>query len=176
MHIGENKFVITTEPKTFYFDLPKVVGIILKYENYFIIKHNEPLAEHTIKKEIRQLLSKYNYENDIINMAKSKTNEPHKFFLHYSQRLDLKRSNKHVAHQNLSIYYTQKNTRQQCKNSKLKVIGSIWNDEFKLPDNSYLVTDIQYSFEYILKKHKTLITHLAIHIYINMINNGPVFR
>ena len=125
VHIGENKFVITTEPKTFYFDLPKVVGIILKYENYFIIKHNEPLAEHTIKKEIRRLLSKYNYENDIINMAKSKTNEPHKFLLHYSQRLDLKRSNKHVAHQNLSIYYTQKNIRQQCENSKLKVIGSI---------------------------------------------------
>ena len=52
VHIGENKFVITTEPKTFYFDLPKVVGIILKYENYFIIKHNEPLAEHTIKRRL----------------------------------------------------------------------------------------------------------------------------
>ena len=41
-----------------------------------------------------------------MNMENSKTNESHKFVLNFSQRLDLKRSNKHVALQNLSIYYT----------------------------------------------------------------------
>ena len=36
-----------------------------------------------------------------------------------SQRLDLKSSNKHVALQNLSVYYNWKNIRQQYKNNKL---------------------------------------------------------
>ena len=42
----------------------------------------------------------------------SKKNEPHKFVLNLSQRLDLENSNKHVALQNLSIYYTWKNIKQ----------------------------------------------------------------
>ena len=33
----------------------------------------------------------------------SKTNEPHKFFLHLWQKLDLRSSNKHINPQNLSI-------------------------------------------------------------------------
>ena len=36
-----------------------------------------------------------------MNTENSKTNEPHKFFLHLSQRLDLKSSDKHVALQKL---------------------------------------------------------------------------
>ena len=40
------------------------------------------------------------------NTENSKTNEPNKFVLNLSQRLDLRSSNKHVALQNLSIYYT----------------------------------------------------------------------
>ena len=39
-----------------------------------------------------------------MNTGNSKTNEPHKFVLSLSQRLDLKNSNKHIALQNLSIY------------------------------------------------------------------------
>ena len=38
-----------------------------------------------------------------MNTKNSKTNEPHKFVLNLSQRLDFKSSNKHVASQNLSI-------------------------------------------------------------------------
>ena len=45
-------------------------------------------------------------ETIYINTEKSKTNEPHKSVLNLSQRLDLRSSNKHVALQNLSIYYT----------------------------------------------------------------------
>ena len=41
VHIGANKIVITIGPKTFYFDLPKYVHKISKYETDFIIKHNE---------------------------------------------------------------------------------------------------------------------------------------
>ena len=47
-------------------------------------------------------------ETIYINTEKSKTNEPHKSVLNLSQRLDLRSSNKHVALQNLSIYYTWK--------------------------------------------------------------------
>ena len=45
----------------------------------------------------------------IMNTENSKTNESHKFFLSLSQRLDLRSSDKHVALQNVSIYYTWKN-------------------------------------------------------------------
>ena len=65
VQIADNNFVITTKPKTFHFDLPKDAAINLKHEMYSIIKYNELLAEHTIKNEIRQLLSKYKHGKDI---------------------------------------------------------------------------------------------------------------
>ena len=48
--IKDNKLVIIAEPKTIYFDLPVDVDNNLKYQIDFIIKYNEFLAEHTIKK------------------------------------------------------------------------------------------------------------------------------
>ena len=51
-----------------------------------------------------------------MNTENSKTNDPHKFVLNLSQRLDLRSSNKHITLQNLSIYYTWKNIRRQYKN------------------------------------------------------------
>ena len=55
-----------------------------------------------------------------MNTENSKINEPHKFVLNLSQRLDLRRFNKNVVLQNVSIYYTWKNIRKQYKtiNSK----------------------------------------------------------
>ena len=50
----------------------------------------------------------------------SKTNEPNKFVLNLLQRLDLRSLNKHIALQNLPIYYTWKNIRQKYKNNKSK--------------------------------------------------------
>ena len=41
-----------------------------------------------------------------MNTENSKTNEPYKFVLNLSQRLDFKNSDKHVTLQNLSIYFT----------------------------------------------------------------------
>ena len=112
-------------------------------------------------------------ETIIMNTENSKMNKPHKFFLSLSERLDLKNSNKHIALQNLSIYYMQKNIRKQYKNNRLKIIAPRWNDEFELSDGSYSVSDIQ---DYIIKKHETLTTIPSIHVYINMINNTLVFR
>ena len=89
-----------------------------------------------------------------MNAENSKTNEPHKFVINLSQRLDLRSSDKHVALQNLYIYYKWKNIRKQYKNNKLKIIAPISNDEFELPDGSYSVSDIQDYIKYIMKKHK----------------------
>ena len=46
-----------------------------------------------------------------MNMENTKKREPHKFVLNLSQRLDLRSLKKHVALQNLSIYYMWKNIR-----------------------------------------------------------------
>ena len=87
-----------------------------------------------------------------MNAVNSKTNVPQKFVLNQSQRLDLISLDKHVALQNLSIYYTWKSIRKQYKNNKLKIIAPTWNYEFELPDGSYSVSDIH---DYIIKKHET---------------------
>ena len=64
-------------------------------------------------------------------------------YVNLPQRFDLRNLNKHVALQNLSIYYTWKNIRKQYKNNKLKIIVITWNDELELPDDSYFVSHIQ---------------------------------
>ena len=45
VHVWDKKLVITTESKTFYFDLPKHADNNLKFKTYFIIKHNKLLDE-----------------------------------------------------------------------------------------------------------------------------------
>ena len=52
-----------------------------------------------------------------MNTENSKPNEPHKFLI-FSQRLDLRSSNKDVALQNLSI---RKNIRKQYENNSSNV-------------------------------------------------------
>ena len=56
VHIVYNKLVTTTEPRTFHFGLPNHADNNLEHKIDSIIKHNELLAEHTIKNEVRQLL------------------------------------------------------------------------------------------------------------------------
>ena len=87
-----------------------------------------------------------------MNTENSKTNEPHKFVLNLSQRLGLRNSNKHVALQNSSTYYTWKNIKKQCKNNKLKIIARTLDDEFELPDGSNSMPDIP---EYIISPRLT---------------------
>ena len=106
-------------------------------------------------------------ETIFMNPKNSKTSEPHKFVLNLSQRLGLRSSDKHVALQNVSIYYTWKNIRKQYNNNKLKIIA---------PDGSYSVSDIQDYIEHIIKKPETLTTTPPIHVYINRINDRLVFQ
>ena len=58
VYIVNNKLVITTEPKTFCFDLPIDADNNLELEIDSITKHNELLAELAMKNGVRQLLSK----------------------------------------------------------------------------------------------------------------------
>ena len=115
-------------------------------------------------------------ETVFMNTENNKTNEPKKFALNLSQRLDLRSSNKYVSRQNLPNHYTWKNIRKQYKNNKLKLITPTWNDEFELPDSSYSVSDIHDFIEFSTKKYKTLTTVPPIHVYINRINNRFMFK
>ena len=92
-------------------------------------------------------------ETIFMNTKNSKMNEANKLVTKI--RLDFRILNKYVTLQNLSIYYTWKNIRQQYKNNKLKIIPPTWIDEFELPNGSYSVSGIQYYIEHIIKKHKT---------------------
>ena len=109
-----------------------------------------------------------------MNTENSKTNEPHKFFLNLSQRLDLIRSDKHVALQNLYIHYTRKNIRKQYKHNKLKIIAPTWNLNYQM------VLILCQIFKIILNKplkmHETWTIIPPIHVYLNRINNILMFK
>ena len=84
-----------------------------------------------------------------MNTESSKTNEPHRFKLDLTDKLNLKNPNKNMALANLSIYYTWKNIKH--KNNKSKILAPTWNDTFDLPDGSYSISDIQDYFEFIIR-------------------------
>ena len=105
-----------------------------------------------------------------------KINEPYKFFLNLSQRVDFKSSDKNVALQDLLIYYTWKSIKKHYKNNKLKIITPMGNDQFKLPDGFYSVSVIQDCIEYIIKKYESLTISPPIYIYIKIIINRSVFE
>ena len=102
-----------------------------------------------------------------MNSENSKTSKPNVLILKFTDTLDLRRGEKSIALSNLSIYYTWKNMKSSYNNNRFKISAPTWNDEFELPDRSYLVSDIQDYFEYILKKHGENIDNNSIRIYVN---------
>ena len=115
-------------------------------------------------------------ETIFMNTENSKTNEPHRFKLDLTDKLNLKNPNKNMALANLSIYYTWKNIKSEYKNNKFKISAPTWNDTFDLPNGSYSVADIQDCFEFIIKKDETLTENLPIQTYPNKIKNRIVFK
>ena len=97
-------------------------------------------------------------ETIFINTENSKTNEPHRFKLNLTDKLNLKNPKKNMALANLSIYYTWKNIKSEYSISTLT-----WNETFNLPDGSYSILDIQDYFEFIIRKHvlKSLNTNFS---------------
>ena len=101
-----------------------------------------------------------------INSENIRTPMLHILTLKLANKLDLKFGEKVIALSNLSIYYTWKNIKSTYNNNKFKISLSTWNDEFKLPDGSYSIPDIQDYFEYILKKHREDIDKSSVQIYV----------
>ena len=91
-----------------------------------------------------------------MNTLNSKTNESNKFLHQFTDKLNLKNSNKNIALANLSIYYTWKNIKSEYNNNKVKISAPTWNDTFDLPVGSYSVSDIEDYFDSIIKKRELL--------------------
>ena len=89
-----------------------------------------------------------------MNTENSKTNEPHRFKLDLTDKLNLKNPNKNMALPNLSIYYTWKNINSKYNNNEFKISAPTWDDTFDLPDGSYTISDIQDHFDLIIKNMK----------------------
>ena len=91
-----------------------------------------------------------------MNTENSKTEEPHRFKLDLTDKLNLKNPNKNMALANLSIYYTWKNIKSEYSNNKFKISAQTWNETFDLPASSYSIYDIHDYFDFIINKHRTL--------------------
>ena len=91
-----------------------------------------------------------------MNTLNSKTNESNRFIYQFTDKLNIKNPNKNIALANSSIYYTWKNIKSEYNNNKFKIFAPTWNDEFNFPNGSYSISDIEYYFEYIIKKHETI--------------------
>ena len=110
-----------------------------------------------------------------MSTRKSKTNEPHRFILSLTDKLNLKNPNKNIALGNLRIYYTWKNIKSAYKN-KFKISAPTWNDTFDLPHGSYSIADIQDYFEFIIKRHETSTENPSVQIHPNKIKDRIVFK
>ena len=91
-----------------------------------------------------------------MNSDNSKSSKPHILKLKLTSKLDLRLDEKVITLSNLSIYYTWENIKSSY-NNKFKILVPTWNEEFKLPDGSYSVSDVQDYFEYIMKKHEKIL-------------------
>ena len=58
----------------------------------------------------------------------SKTIESNKIFYELTDKLDLKKPNKNIVLDNLSIYYTWKTVKSAYNSNKFKISAPTWND------------------------------------------------
>ena len=101
---------------------------------------------------------------------------PHILKLKLTSKLDLRISEIVIALSNRSIYYTWKNIKSSYNHNKFQISAPTWNEEFKLPDGSYSVSDIQDYLEYILKKHGENTDKPSIQMFVNKIENRITFK
>ena len=85
------------------------------------------------------------------NSKNSKTCNPHRLLLNFSDKINLIRSDKYVPLSNLGISIHGKIYKSHTKNLNLKYQLQQWNGKFELLDESYSVSDIQDYFKYIAK-------------------------
>ena len=118
----------------------------------------------------------YKKETIFMNTENGKTNEPHRFRLDLTDKLNLKNPKKNIALANLSIYYTWKNMKTEYNNNNFKISAPTWNETFNLPDGSYSIADIPDYFEFIIKKHEPLSEKPSVQIYPSKTKNRIIFK
>ena len=111
-----------------------------------------------------------------MNSENSKSSKKHVLKLKLTSKLDLQLGEKVIALENLSIHYTWKNIKSSYNNNKFKISLPTWSEEFKLPDGSYSVSDIQDYFDYIMNKHGENNNKPLIRIYVNKTENRITFK
>ena len=112
-----------------------------------------------------------------INTENSKTYEPHRSRLYFTNKLDLRRS-KTISLANLSIYYTWENIKSAYNNNKFKISGPTLSETFHLSDGSYETSDIQDYFKKNDSKNESTIKNneeSPILIYPNEVKNRISF-
>ena len=72
-----------------------------------------------------------------MNSKNSKTFKPHVLILNFSDKIELRRSEKSIALSNFSIYHTWKNIKTLYNINKIKLSAPTQNAEFELPGGSY---------------------------------------
>ena len=94
----------------------------MKSDNYCTLCADQKKLTKNIYKRLIFL----KVETVFMNTENSKTNQPHRFRLPLTDKLNLKSPNKNMALANLSIYYTWKNTKSECNNNKFKISAPTW--------------------------------------------------
>ena len=111
-----------------------------------------------------------------MNSEKNKASKPHILILKLTDKLYLRRGEKILLYQILVFTIHEKNIKSSYKSHKFEVSAPTWNDEFELPDGSYLISDIEDYFEYIFKRHGEKIDNPSIRIYVNKVENRITFK
>ena len=92
--------------------------------------------------------------NIFMSTENSKTNDPNRFRLYFTDKIDL-RGNKTIALSDLSIHYTWHNVREEYNNNKFRLSGPTWYKDVTLPDGSYEISQIQtYFLDEAIKKQE----------------------
>ena len=78
-----------------------------------------------------------------INSKNSKTDEPNRFRLYLTNKINLENKNKMITLVNTSVYYTWKNVKEEYNNNKFKITAPTWDETFSLPNGSYTIAAIQ---------------------------------
>ena len=111
-----------------------------------------------------------------MNPGNSTISDTHRLLHNLSDKINLKISDKYIPLSNCTICYTWKNKKSHIRTITLKyqLQPGIKNLNYVL--DHILYSDIQYYFEYIIKKHEKVANNPPIRIDVNKIENRITFK
>ena len=111
-----------------------------------------------------------------MNPGNSIISDTHRLLHNLSDKINLKISDKYIPLSNFTICYTWKNKKSHIRTITLKyqLQPGIKNLNYVL--DHILYSDIQYYFEYIIKKHEKVANNPPIRIDVNKIENRITFK